>query len=62
MLNLINDAAKAEQSSFDSSHSQTAVSGCDGDMIEIDIVLYNWDPTKIVCSATFSDYWKVTFQ
>ena len=66
MLNLLNTAALAEQSSFKATYSPTAVTGCDGDMIEINTgnppPNYSWVFTKLTMTdAIFPSFWKVTF-
>jgi hypothetical protein len=43
MLNLFNTAALAEQSSFFNPYSNTASTGCDGEVMEINKGTYAWD-------------------
>ena len=64
MLNLFNTAALAEQSTFRSDYSLTAITGCDGEVMMITESI-QWDLTKMVHTADFDTastpyWWKIT--
>jgi hypothetical protein len=69
MLNLFNTAVYAEQSSYYSSHCQTATCGCDGDVIEMDTgnppTIYSFVYNKVAVSLSpgttnAPQFWKIT--